>query len=98
MTNREILDSLAYSKVDYSPKSSPGELEAFLTGSIYRDFLEEMRVRIEDMKHVYEEVESKAFLETKGGLRAMRMVAGIFEDLYENAKVDRERPIPEEEN
>ena len=91
MTNKEILESLVYEKTNYFPKSSPSDYEGFLSGSIYRDFLQEMKVRIEDMKQYYEKVDTKEFLETRGGLKAMRLVASIFEDLYENAKSDLER-------
>lgn len=90
MTNKELLESLVYKNCDYSPKSPISSLEDFLQSSIYRDFLEEMIVRIEDMKQAYEMGDSKKYLETRGGLEAMRKVSGIFEDLYENAKSDSE--------
>lgn len=88
MTNKELLENLIYKHCDYSPKSSISSLEDFLQGSIYRDFLEEMTVRIEDMKQSYEMGDSKKYLETRGALAAMRLICGIFEDLYENAKSD----------
>ncbi len=88
MTNKEFLDNLIYKKCDYSPKSTVQSLEDFLGSSIYRDFLEEMSVRIEDMRQSYEIGDSKKYLETRGALAAMRILTGIFEDLYENAKSD----------
>lgn len=90
MRNKEVLENLIYKHCDYSPKSSISSLEDFLESSIYRDFLEEMTVRIEDMKQSYEIGDSKKYLETRGALAAMRLVSGIFEDLYENAKSDSE--------
>ena len=86
MKNSELLESLIYKKVDYQPESTTDSLEKFLESTIYRDFLSEIACRIEDMKHFYEEADRQAFLETKGGLRAMRMVASIFVDLVENSK------------
>jgi hypothetical protein len=88
MTNQELLENLIYKKCDYSPKSTVQSLEDFLESSIYRDFLEELSVRIEDMKQSYEMGDSKKYLETRGALAAMRLMAGIFVDLYENAKSD----------
>ena len=88
MTNKELLESLIYKKCDYSPKSTVQSLEDFLESSIYRDFLEEIGVRIEDMRQSYEIGDSKKYLETRGALAAMRILTGIFEDLYENAKSD----------
>ena len=79
MTNQELLENLIYKKCDYSPKSTVQSLE---------DFLEELSVRIEDMKQSYEMGDSKKYLETRGALAAMRLMAGIFVDLYENAKSD----------
>lgn len=90
MNNKELLESLIYKKCDYSPRSSISSLEEFLESSIYRDFLEEMSVRIEDMRQAYETGDSKKYLETRGALAAMRLLTGIFEDLYENAKSDAE--------
>ena len=90
MTNKELLESLIYKHCDYSPKSSISTLEDFLQSSVYRDFLEEMTVRIEDMKQSYEMGDSKKYLETRGALAAMRLTAGIFVDLYELAKSDSE--------
>jgi len=90
MRNKDVLENLIYKHCDYSPKSSISNLENFLESSIYRDFLEEMTVRIEDMKQSYEIGDSKKYLETRGALAAMRLVSGIFEDLYENAKSDSE--------
>ena len=90
-SNKELLESLVYEKVDYTPVTSAGDLERFLEGSIYRDFLEEMKVRIKDMQNVYEGAGSKLYLETKGALEAMRLVAGIFEDLHNNSLNDRSK-------
>lgn len=70
---------------DYSPKTPSHMLKEFLEGTIHEDFLRELNLRIEDMRDVYEECDSKAYLETRGGLKAMRMVAGIFHDLYGNS-------------
>jgi len=90
MTNKEILENLIYVQCKHSPRSTTQALEDFLESSVYRDFLEEMTVRIEDMKQFYETCDSKKYLETRGAIAAMRLVAGIFEDLYENAKSNLE--------
>lgn len=90
ISNKEFLESLVYKKCDYTPKSTVQSLEDFLQSSIYRDFLEELNIRIEDMKQFYETCDSKKYLETRGGLQALRLIGGIFEDLYENAKSDLE--------
>lgn len=91
MNNQDLLKSLTHTTVDYTPRATPSQYEDFLKGIIYTDFLEELKVRINDMKDYYETVDSKAYLETRGGLKALRLVAGIFEDLYENSKSDLSR-------
>lgn len=76
---------------DYEPVTPAGVLEEFLNGSIHEDFLQELAVRIEAMRDLNETCDSKQYLETRGGIKAMRLVSGIFQDLYENALSDAER-------
>jgi len=76
---------------DYSPRTSPDILKAFLEGSIHLDFLRELAIRIEQMRDVIEVADSKTFLKDQGGIQALRLVSGIFTDLYENSVSDTER-------
>lgn len=70
---------------DYIPTTPPGVLKEFLEGKIHNDFLNELAVRIEQMRDLNESCDSKAYLETRGGIKAMRLVSDIFQDLYKNA-------------
>ena len=79
---------------NYKPQSSVGMLEAFLESSIHLDFQNELIARIEDMRDYNEENESKQYLETRGGIKAMRLVYTIFKDILRGRQSDLE----EEEN
>lgn len=70
---------------DYVPKSRSGELEDFMEGPIYEDFLAELNLRIENMRDFMETGSKDMYEETMGGIAAMRLVAGIFTDLYNNS-------------
>ena len=88
MLNEARLQEIISPLRDYSPKTSPGELKAFMEGSIHEDFLNELAIRIEAMRDFNEECNSKEYLETRGAIKSLRLIAGIFTDLYENAKND----------
>ena len=84
---------------DYSPHTPAGVLKEFMSGSIHEDFLQELAVRIESFRDLNEVCDSKQYLETRGGIKALRLVSGIFNDLYENAISDnRGRNAHEQEN
>ena len=80
-----LLETVLAPKRDYVPHSSPGSLKEFMESPIYTDFISEIKVRIEDMRDYYEGCPKDKYLETKGGLACLRLIAGIFTDLYENA-------------
>jgi hypothetical protein len=73
---------------DYSPISTPGMLQDFMETTIHSDFLNEIHIRIESMRDLNEECDSKTYLETRGAIKGLRMVAGIFENLYQNSLTD----------
>lgn len=73
---------------DYSPRTDTDSLERFMEGSIHSDFLGEIAIRVESMRDFLEAADSKSFLKTQGGIQALRLVSGIFQDLYENSKSD----------
>jgi len=83
----DITDSIR----DYKPRTPVHTLKEFLDGTIHTDFLNEIHVRIESMRDFNEECDSKSYLETRGGIKALRLVAQIFHDLHDNAKDDTER-------
>ena len=78
---------------DYSPKTSHGALKEFMGGSIHADFVGEIAVRIEQMRDFYETCPKNNYLETRGGIAALRLMTGIFETLYENSKSDNQPSI-----
>lgn len=90
---QELLDKVTTPSRDYTPISNPSHFEEFFKTSVYVDFLKELEIRIEDMRDFYEGCARDQYLETRGGIKAVRMVAGIFQDLYENSKKD---PVSEE--
>lgn len=71
---------------DYVPISSQAAIEAFMRTSVYQDFMNELIARKELMKDYFEDCSKNEYLETKGGLRAMNLVMGIFDDLLHNRK------------
>jgi hypothetical protein len=83
---QELLDKVTTPSRDYTPKSNPSHFEEFFKTTIYQDFLQELSIRIEDMRDFYETCARDQYLETRGGIKAVRMVAGVFQDLYENSK------------
>ena len=86
--SKELLEKILSPERDYKPRTPPGVMDQFISGSIHTDFLEELNIRIEGMRDFNEECNSKEYLETRGGIKALRLVAGIFVDLYENSLND----------
>jgi len=75
---------------EYTARCSASQLEEFLKSSVYRDFVDEMDLRINMLRDVMEDSPMTEYSETKGALQALRKMASIFVDLYENAKTDAE--------
>ena len=92
--SKKLIDEILSPNRDYKPRTPPGVMEQFIDGSIHTDFLNEIKVRIEGMRDFNEECSSKEYLETRGGIKALRLVSGIFVDLFENVKRDNK---PKEE-
>lgn len=75
---------------DYKPSANIGTYEEFIGGNLHMDFRNEVLARIEDMRDFNEFNESKQYLETRGGMRALRDIMNVFETLLENRKADLE--------
>lgn len=73
---------------DYKARTSPGNLKQFLDSTIHKDFLGEIDCRIEDMRDVLEEGDSKTYIATQAAIKILRLTKNIFVDLCENAKDD----------
>ena len=88
MSNNKLLEAILSPNRDYIPKASPNNIEDFMESTLYQDFLSEIMVRIEAMRDLNEECDSKMYLETRGGIKALRLISGIFTDLLNNANVE----------
>lgn len=75
---------------DYFPESGPEVIRSFTEGNLHKDFQNELLARIEDMRDFNEECSSKEYLETRGGIKALRLTMDIFHDLLNNKIVDSE--------
>ena len=76
--------------MDYTPRSTPGQLNEFMTTIMHQDFLNEIDLRIEQMRDYYEDCNKAEYLETRGGIKLLRMVRDIFSNLHDNAESDLE--------
>lgn len=81
---------------DYTPISSPGTIGSFIESTIYTDFINELALRIEQLRDYNEVCDSKKYLETRGAIAALRLVGDIFQDLMQNAMTDNITPNEEE--
>jgi hypothetical protein len=81
---------------DYTPISSPGAIGSFIESTIYTDFINELALRIEQLRDYNEVCDSKKYLETRGAIAALRLVGDIFQDLMQNAMTDNITPNEEE--
>ena len=88
--SQALLDRIQSPNRNYSPKSNPATLKGFIDGGIHTDFLQELAIRIEDLRDFNEECNSKEYLETRGAIKFARMLTGIFTDLYANSISDTE--------
>lgn len=73
---------------DYSPKSSPNQIRDFMESSVYKDFVSEMYLRIEDLRDALEGADSKLFNKTQGAVLFARLTLDIFKDLERNSLED----------
>lgn len=76
--------------IDYKPVSSISSLRDFSESAVYKDFLAELDVRIEDLRDFLEVGDGKKFHETRGAVAFARQVRDIFSDLVENRAADAE--------
>jgi hypothetical protein len=75
---------------DYKPKSAINSFKLFLESGVYEDFLNEVDVRIEDLRDFLEFGDGKKFHETRGAVAFARQVKDIFTSMLENRKADIE--------
>lgn len=93
---KDISNTLKQAR-DYNPKSNPVTIRNFISSTLHTDFLNELAVRIESMRDFNEECPSNMYLETRGGIKALRLAAEIFTDLLNNAESDLAQPEQSEE-
>jgi len=86
LKQEELLNTILAPCRDYVPKASPVQFEEFMKTVMYNDFLEEIKIRIEEMRDFYETCPKDKYLETKGALALLRVIGGIFTDLQHNAE------------
>ena len=73
---------------NYKPESGPGVISNFIGSTLHMDYMNETVARIEDMRSWNEECKSNEYLETRGGIKAMRLMLAIFESLLHNKESD----------
>ena len=71
--------------------SNAHTLEQFVTGSLHNDYQNEIFARIEQMRDYNENNESKQYLETRGGIKALRESLEIFVLMLANKQDDNRR-------
>lgn len=81
---------------EYRPTSNPSTIEGFIGSTLHLDFQNEIVARIEQMRDWNEECKSNEYLETRGGIKAMRLVMDIFDDLLRARITDLESEETEE--
>ena len=89
-------DDMEFSK-DYKPVSSPETLKMFMEGTVYRDFLGELNIRIEQMRDFLELSDSKSYIKTQGGIHFARLCQDIFQNLLDNRLADLTNPSTSED-
>lgn len=82
---------------DYTPVTPPEVLEEFLSSSIHTDFINELAIRIEQMRDYNEICGSKEYLETRGGIKVLRLISEIFNDMAHNSRTDMLQSTNEKE-
>lgn len=81
---------------EWVPESGTNSIRDFIDSQLHKDFKNEILVRVEQMRDYYEDCKSNEYLETRGGIRALRLVLHIFEDLHNVAIADLESKTNEE--
>ena len=66
---------------DYRPDSNPSTVEEFISSGLHQDFQNELLARIEQMRDFNEECKSNEYLETRGGIKALRLTMDIFHNI-----------------
>ncbi len=95
MDLRKVRDMLK----DYSPMSSPEQIQSFIESSIHQDFINELVVRIERMRETYDEGVVNKYHETRGGITALEQALDIFVHMRDNKEMDLTRkPLTEDAN
>ena len=83
---------------DYKPKSSVHELERFIESTVYTDFINEIDVRIEDLRDVLESADNKLVHSAQGAIKLAREFKDIFECIVENKKADLREEADDKED
>lgn len=95
MTYEEMLEEKSR---DYSPMSTPAQIKEFMSTVVYQDFINELNVRIEQMRDYYEDCNKAEYLETRGGIKLIRLMKEVFLNLHDNAEADLEFKDEEDQN
>ena len=95
---KDIVKEILMEKRDYKPKADSHSIKNFIEGVIHTDFQCEILARIEQMRDFMEDCKSNEYLETRGGIKALRLTMGIFNDLMLNRIADLESEQQEKEN
>lgn len=95
MDLRRVKDMLK----DYSPVSSPEQIQGFIESSVHQDFINELIVRIERMREAYDDGVVNKYHETRGGIAALEQTIDIFVHMRDNKEEDLKRkPLTEDAN
>jgi hypothetical protein len=82
---------------DYSPVSSPEQIQGFIESSVHQDFINELIVRIERMREAYDDGAVNKYHETRGGIAALEQTVDIFVHMRDNKMEDLTRkPLNED--
>lgn len=77
------------------PETNPETFKEFITGKIHEDYQNEVVIRIEQLRDFYEDCPNNQYLETRGGIKALRLVLDIFEVMLRNRIADLESETKE---
>jgi hypothetical protein len=83
---------------DYKPISSPQTLKEFMKGSIYADFKNELKVRIEMIRDHLEVAIGEEVSRDQGGCLFARLTENIFEDILANKLANQEEEAEKQED
>ncbi len=94
MNAEELLDQIKQA----NPEATVEVLQGFIVSTLYQDYKNEIIARIEQMRDFNESCTSKEYLETRGGIKALRLVMTIFDDILVNRTADLESKQTEEKD